>query len=193
VVTGTLETHLSYLRRQERGKILLFLALPLGFLILLGTYIHFRNESVKDSGDFQKLAQRIRKQKRAGLLGGAVLLIIGLVFAWQGFQTWKADGYVSKACDALYSVGSGIDYNQQYGPGLVLIDDAQKTQLEEIQALGFKSASTDSKHYQVFSDWLGIYIDNLTGQASGTEIHDPRDLWMYDIRPVCDGFVETNP
>jgi hypothetical protein len=145
--------------------------------------IHWKNERLKKRGETDRVAKRLASQKAWGKRSIVLPIFATLAFAYTGVQKTLAENHINKACDILWNsklsaVGAG------YGPGVNLLTDQQKLQISNAWLQAY-AASTEYPRFKFFADWIDNYQNNLTGDATDSDIHNPINVWEYDIAPVC--------
>ena len=156
------------------------------YLIIFAAWagsIHWKNERLKKKGDTESVAKRLAAQKAWGIRFLIVPLLATLAFAYTGVQKTLAEHHINKACTILWNLGLTQTGNG-YGPGVNLISKEQESKITDA-LLEASAASTENPRFNFFADWILNYQNNLTGDATDTDIHNPIVVWEYDIAPVC--------
>jgi hypothetical protein len=155
----------------------------LALVLLLAYFTYRKNERLKASGEIKSYKKRKKRQKSWGIGLGVLLILVAVSFTWKGARDAIAEKHVAKACDLVLSM-STFQPGTQYGPGINLLNQKDGNLLAFAEGEAY-AASGDNAHYEFFAQILKNYDDNLSGNASDTEIHNPLNILNDEIWPVC--------
>ena len=155
-------------------------------------FISWLNHNLRTEENQERMSNRLRKQRKFGVIYLIIISFVCLIYANTGYQTSRGTYEFDKSCSNLWKFSQSYNFNRSYGPGNMSVTASQIRALENAFDHADLARSFDPKHYEFFAEWLTIYIDNLKGEAQGAEIHAPLTIWRYQIEPVCANFADSS-
>ncbi len=134
-----------------------------------------------------KIKAYLESNKKKLKIGGlSVVVIVTLGFAGNGFNAWRAEKHMHKACELLYPIGALLKDDMSYGDGVSYLSPGGRAILEQA-SIEAEKAGKASHYYEAFQHQVFSLEKNLKGEASNNtnSVHSPYSLYQYAILPTC--------
>jgi hypothetical protein len=114
-----------------------------------------------------------------------LVLAFALIFSPQGFNSYRAESHLKRACLQLWGIGSTLNQNNSYGQGINLLmeKDVLPMQIAEDEAI--RAASADNRRYAAFESLVLEFGQNMRGADQVDWVWSPYELWNTGIAPWC--------
>ena len=116
-----------------------------------------------------------------------VLLVIALLnFGVSGFNAWRAQNHLQKACNLLYSLGNSLDENSEFGTDINTLTSRESTDVTKAAREAIAAQSADDR-YRFFRDEVLLFDLNVRGNASTAmeNLESPFQIYKFGIYPAC--------
>ena len=135
--------------------------------------------------------RKFLKYRKTITLVAIVLIFIAGDFGIQGFNFWRAQGHITKACNLLYGLGNSLRENSQYGTDLNQLSASQSTQMSKAASEAISAQSAENK-FAFFRDEVILFDLNMRGEATVEmeNLASPYSIYTYGIYPVCTNSVQ---
>ena len=122
-----------------------------------------------------------------------ILIILGfatLNFGYSGFNAWRAQSHIQKACNLLYGLGNPLNEGSSYGTDINTLSPSQSAEMTKAAGEAIAAQASDDR-FRFFRDEVLLFDLNVRGNAStGMEnLESPYQIYKFGIYPVCTNYV----